>query len=130
VRLDAVALQPTREPEAVAARFVGNSDAGVFEQGCLYRNRAIHALEAERHAWHVAYTSPSIFGIQAAVSAGLGVSILPEVAILPDHRVLGAEDGFTPITDTEVALVAGPEASPAARRLAEALAHFCSAAGP
>ena len=28
VRLDAVALQPTREPEAVAARFVGNGDAG------------------------------------------------------------------------------------------------------
>jgi DNA-binding transcriptional LysR family regulator len=89
-----------------------------------------HALEAERRAWHVAYTSPSIFGIQAAVSAGLGVSILPEIAILPDHRVLGAEDGFPPITDTEVALVAGPEASPATRRLAEALAHFCSAAGP
>jgi hypothetical protein len=28
VRLDAVALQPTPEPEAVAARFVGNSDTG------------------------------------------------------------------------------------------------------
>ena len=51
----------------------------VFEQGCLYRNRAIHALEAERHAWHVAYTSPSIFGIQAAVSAGLGVFSLGDL---------------------------------------------------
>jgi DNA-binding transcriptional LysR family regulator len=99
----------------------------VFEQGCLYRNRAIHALEMVGRAWQIAYTSPSILGIQAAVSAGLGVSILPEVAILPEHTVLDAGDGFPPITDTEVALVAAPETSAATRHLAEALAHFCSA---
>jgi hypothetical protein len=85
----------------------------VFEQGCLYRNRAIHALEAAGRAWHIAYSSPNLPGIQAAVSAGLGVSILPEVAILPDHCLLDASDGFPPITDTEVALVTAPEAHPA-----------------
>ena len=99
----------------------------VFEQGCLYRNRAIHALETAGRAWHIVYTSPSILGIQAAVSAGLGVSILPEVAILPEHIVLDARHGLPPITDTEVALVAAPEASAASRRLAEALVKFCSA---
>jgi DNA-binding transcriptional LysR family regulator len=102
----------------------------VFEQGCLYRNRAINALETVGRAWHIAYTSPNVFGIQAAVSAGLGVSILPEVAILPDHNVLGAGDGFPPITDTEVALVAAPETSAATRRLAGLLADFCSALDP
>jgi|SRR5215471_3402816 len=102
----------------------------VFEQGCLYRNRAIHALEAAGRAWHIAYSSPNLPGIQAAVSAGLGVSILPEVAILPDHCLLDASDGFPPITDTEVALVTAPEASPATRRLAQALADFCGAADP
>jgi DNA-binding transcriptional LysR family regulator len=81
-------------------------------------------------AWHIAYTSPSILGIQAAVSAGLGVSILPEVAILPAHTVLDAGDAFPPITDTAVALVAAPEASAASRRLAEALASFCSTLDP
>jgi DNA-binding transcriptional LysR family regulator len=102
----------------------------VFEQGCLYRNRAIHALEAAGRAWYIAYSSPNLPGIQAAVSAGLGVSILPEVAILEDHCMLGASDGFPPITNTEVALVTAPEASPATRRLAQALADFCSAADP
>jgi len=102
----------------------------VFEQGCLYRNRAINALETVGRAWHIAYTSPNVFGVQAAVSAGLGVSILPEVAILPDHNVLGAGDGFPPITDTEVALVAAPEASAATRRLAGVLADFCGALDP
>jgi DNA-binding transcriptional LysR family regulator len=102
----------------------------VFPQGCLYRNRAIHALEAAGRAWHIAYTSPNFAGIQAAVSAGLGVSILPDVSLLADHRVLQRKDGFPAIPNTELALVAAPDASPATRRLAEVLADFCDAADP
>jgi len=100
------------------------------EQGCLYRNRMIHAAEAAGRAWHMAYTSPSLAGIQAAVSAGIGVSILPEVAILPEHRVLKGKDGFPTITNTEVVLVTASNASPATRRLAELLRDFCSASDP
>jgi DNA-binding transcriptional LysR family regulator len=102
----------------------------VFEQGCLYRNRMIHAAEAAGRAWHIAYTSPNLSGIQAAVSAGLGVSILAEVAILPEHRRLAPADGFPPITDTEVALVAAPDASPATHRLAALLVEFCDGSDP
>jgi DNA-binding transcriptional LysR family regulator len=102
----------------------------MFEQGCLYRNRMIHAAEAAGRAWHMAYTSPSLAGIQAAVSAGIGVSILPEVAILPEHRVLKSKDGFPAITNTEVVLVTAANASPATRRLAELLRDFCSASDP
>jgi DNA-binding transcriptional LysR family regulator len=104
----------------------GSLPLAVYEQGCLYRNRAIHALEAAGRAWHIAYTSPNLPGIQAAVSAGLGVSILPDVAILADHAVLGASDGFPPIPHTELALVAAPDATPATRRLADVLANFCN----
>jgi DNA-binding transcriptional LysR family regulator len=98
----------------------------VFEQGCLYRNRAIHALEMVGRSWHITYTSPSILAIQAAVSAGLGIGILPETAILPQHAVLAAEAGLPPIGDTALTLVAAPEVSAAARLLAEALVDFCS----
>src|SRR5262249_32441105 len=100
------------------------------EQGCLYRNRMIHAAESAGRAWHMAYTSPSLLGIQAAVSVGIGVSILSEVAILPEHRVLTTKDGFPAITNTEGVLVAAPNASPATRRLAEVLREFCSASDP
>src|SRR5262249_18557597 len=99
----------------------------VFEQGCLYRNRAIHALEAADRAWHIAYTSPNLSGIQAAVSAGLAVSILPAVAVLAAHRVLGRRDGFPSVPGIELALVAAPDATPATRRLADLLADFCEA---
>jgi len=96
-----------------------------FPGGCLYRARAIHALESAGRAWHMAYTSSSLAGIQAAVAAGMGLSILSEMAIQSDHRVLNARDGFAPIDKTELALLASPEASPATLRLADKLAEFC-----
>jgi DNA-binding transcriptional LysR family regulator len=97
-----------------------------FPAGCLYRTRAIHAIESAGRSWHMAYTSSSLSGIQAAVAAGLGLSILPDMAIQADHRKLTAKDGFAPIDKTEVALMASPDASPATLRLADRLAEFCN----
>jgi DNA-binding transcriptional LysR family regulator len=96
-----------------------------FPTGCLYRAGAIHALESAGRAWHMAYSSSNLSGIQAAVAAGMGLSILSEMAIQSDHRVLTAREGFAPIDKTEVALVASPDASPATLRLADRLAEFC-----
>jgi DNA-binding transcriptional LysR family regulator len=96
-----------------------------YPPGCLFRARAIHALESAGRTWHMAYTSSNLAGIQAAIAAGMGLSILSEMAIQADHRVLTAKDGFSPINQTEVALVASPDASPATLRLAERLAEFC-----
>lgn len=97
----------------------------VFPQGCLYRNKAVHALEAAGRSWRIAYQSQNLPGIQAAVSAGLGIGVLPDVAILPGHKVLSERDGFAPIEATELALVAACGAGPAVRSLADALIKFC-----
>ena len=96
-----------------------------FPPGCLYRAGAIHAIEAKGRTWHMAYTSSSLAGIQAAVSAGLGLSIMSEIAIQPGHRILTEKEGFAPIDKTEMALVSSPDASPATLRLADRLAEFC-----
>jgi DNA-binding transcriptional LysR family regulator len=96
-----------------------------FPAGCLYRTRAIHAIEAAGRSWHMAYTSSGLAGIQAAVAAGLGLSILSDMAIQADHRILTAKEGFAPIDQTEVVLMAAPDASPATLRLADHLAAFC-----
>jgi DNA-binding transcriptional LysR family regulator len=126
----AVAAWPERICWVTSKRFPvdGNRDPlplAAFEQGCVYRRRAIHQLEATGRTWRVAYSSPNLSGIQAAVSAGLGISILPDVAVLADHRVLGPKDGFPKLGDTEMTLIIGPDASPATRRLADLLAEFC-----
>jgi DNA-binding transcriptional LysR family regulator len=97
-----------------------------FPTGCLYRARAIHAIESAGRNWHMAYTSSSLLGIQAAVAAGVGLSVLSEISIRPDHKVLTAKNGFAPIEETEAALVAAPDASPATLRLADRLAKFCN----
>src|SRR6202007_3022417 len=94
-----------------------------FPLGCLYRAGAIHALETAGRAWHMSYMSSSLAGIQAAVAAGMGLSILSEMSIQADHRVLTARDGFAPIDKTEVALLASPDAGPATLRLADRLAE-------
>jgi DNA-binding transcriptional LysR family regulator len=99
----------------------------VFPQGCLYRNRAIHALEAAGRAWHIAYTSPNFSSIQAAVSVGLGISILPDTANVAEHRALGSKHGLPPIDNTELALLTTSNAGSAARGVADLLANFCAA---
>jgi hypothetical protein len=39
--------------------------------------------------------------------------------------VLGVKDGFPKIPNTELALLASPDAGPAARQLAELITDFC-----
>jgi DNA-binding transcriptional LysR family regulator len=79
----------------------------VYPQGCIYRNRIVHALESSGRRWRVAFASQSLVGIQAAVSAGLGISLLPSSAMRDDHRLLSVEEGFAPVPASELALVSG-----------------------
>ena len=74
----------------------------LFPQGCVYRQRAIRSLDKARRRWRVAFGSHSLTGIQAAVSSGLGVSVLPTTAVLPEHRVCADLPVLPP---TELALV-------------------------
>ncbi len=78
----------------------------VFPPGCIYRERAIRALEAAGKQWRIAYASQGLMGVQAAVASGLGVSVLPVNALLSDHHILQAE-GFPEQPCSELALVSG-----------------------
>ncbi|MEW8029729.1 MAG: LysR substrate-binding domain-containing protein [Candidatus Thiodiazotropha sp.] len=46
----------------------------MFATPCLFRSRVVSALEQAGIPWRVAYTSPSLPGILAAVEAGMGVT--------------------------------------------------------
>ncbi|HEX8544557.1 MAG TPA: LysR family transcriptional regulator [Pseudomonas sp.] len=59
----------------------------LFPQGCLYRQRAIRALDSIQRRWRLAFGSHSLTGIQAAVAGGLGISLLPASAVLPQHVI-------------------------------------------
>ncbi|CAB3652712.1 LysR substrate-binding domain-containing protein [Paraburkholderia sp. SIMBA_055] len=74
----------------------------LFPQGCVYRQRAIRGLDKAHLRWRIAFGSHSLTGIQAAVSSGLGISVLPTTAVLPEHRLC---NGLPPLPPTELALV-------------------------
>lgn len=85
---------------------------------CVYRKRATEALERIGRDWRIAYSCASLAGAQAAVKAGLGVTVLPK-DMVPDGIAV-IEDGRLPdLHDTEVALLAADPLSAPARRLAD-----------
>ncbi|MBS7540567.1 LysR substrate-binding domain-containing protein [Ancylobacter lacus] len=92
----------------------------VFSAGCIYRDRAIRAIEEAGRGWRIAYASQGLSGVQAAVAAGLGLSLLPREAVLAEHRVLSGF-GLPEQGPTELALFA---AARRPERRVRALADF------
>lgn len=95
----------------------------VSPQPCVYRKRAIEALEEAGKRWRIAYTSTSLTGTQAAVKAGLGVTVLPR-EMVPSHlAALGRDSGLPELDETEIALIEAAAPSPTAHLFAEHIIH-------
>lgn len=91
----------------------------------VYRRRAIAALDASGRKWQVVFTSPSLAGLQAAVRAGLGLSVLPRGMVPAGAMVLAPREHRLPeLPDTEIVLykTRGTISRPAAL-LAEHIVH-------
>ncbi|SOE01611.1 LysR substrate-binding domain-containing protein [Caenispirillum bisanense] len=93
----------------------------VFPLGCVYRDHAVHELEVMGRPWRIAYTSPNLSGVQAAVTAGLGVSLLDRVEVPAGARILGPEEGFPSMPEAEIALYARGPMTPAVQAVADLL---------
>ena len=63
----------------------------VFHQGCIYREWAIQALERQNIPYRIAYSSPSISGILAAVKTGLAVAPVGASTSMPGLRRISPE---------------------------------------
>ncbi|MDX1949078.1 MAG: LysR substrate-binding domain-containing protein [Rickettsiales bacterium] len=55
---------------------------------CVYRSRAIEALDKANLKYRISYSSPSFAGKLAAVKAGLGVSVIPRNMIPKDLKII------------------------------------------
>ena len=76
----------------------------VYGHNCIYRKWAIEALENIRRPFHIAYMSPSIFGILAAVRSGLAVAPVGLSVVTDDIRIVGPEDGFPELPKADIRL--------------------------
>ncbi len=101
----------------------------LFPQGCIYRQRAIEAIEGMGRRWRVAFVGQGLAGVQAAVASGVGVGLLAESTVGADHRRLGPEEGFPVPPPSELALIAGkPRPAKPVSELAEFLSETIGAA--
>lgn len=76
----------------------------VYSHDCLYRKWAMEALEKINRPFHVAYMSPSISGILAAVRSGLAVAPVALSVAGEDVQIIGPEDGFPVLPIADVCL--------------------------
>ena len=75
-----------------------------YAEGCVYRQWALEALRQAGKTYWVAFVSPSIAGILAAVKAGLAVAPIGRGSLDGSLRVLGPEQGFPLLPVSEVSL--------------------------
>lgn len=91
----------------------------VSPEPCVYRKRASDTLDAIGRKWRVAYTSTSLAGSLSAVTAGLGITVLPR-EMVPAHLTAIIDDAdLPPLYDTEIALIEAAGLSDTAHRLAQ-----------
>ncbi len=73
-------------------------------QPCVYRVRAIKALEEAGIKWRLVFSSPSYAGTIAAVKAGLGITVLPRTMIPEQLRVVNYLN-LPSLDDTHICLL-------------------------
>ena len=86
-------------------------------QPCIYRARALGALDRMRKPWQIAYTSPSLAGTIAAVKAGLGVTVLPANMVPEGLTPLKRAMKLPQLANSEIALFKRDQLSPAGKAL-------------
>jgi DNA-binding transcriptional LysR family regulator len=94
---------------------------------CIYRARALDALDRAHKAWRLAYTSPSLAGTIAAVKAGLGITILPATMLPSGTSPIRSKLNLPDLADAEIALLKRPHLNKPGEILADHLIHSLEA---
>jgi len=66
----------------------------LFDRACWWRDQALEALEQMGRRYRVVYTSESVTGVMAAISAGVAVGLLSENTLRKDMTILSRIHGF------------------------------------
>lgn len=75
---------------------------------CIFRERALSALDAAGIPWRVAYSSASLSGLRSAVRAGLAVTVLTPSMLEPQLHPFGAGERLPELRGVELALHRSP----------------------
>src|SRR6202041_3132303 len=107
------------------AQFEDPVRLALLPPGNIYREHAINHLERAGRKWQIACVSESVSGLQAAVFAGMAVTVLGRCALVPGMRELTVSEGFPTLPKIDLLLYKAPGASsPAIDALHDYLAHY------
>lgn len=81
----------------------------IQNEGELFREIAINALDEHQVPWRLAYVANSKAAIKVAVKSGLGATVRPAEMLKPELRVLGAAEGLPLLPDTQYLLCRLPK---------------------
>lgn len=90
----------------------------LFEHPCSCRTAAIAALNSAGRTFRIAFTSPSLPGLMAAVGAGMGVTVRSPRALRPDLAIVADLDRAA-LPDMEFLLYTRPGTRPPALQKVE-----------
>lgn len=76
----------------------------LFTSPCRFRTKAIDELDAAGIPWNIALTSPSLYGVWAAVNAGLGVTVRTPEGLVPGLEVVDRKLGLPNLGAVDVSL--------------------------
>ncbi len=115
--------------------FIFNSSAPVplvmADELSLFRRLSIERLNAAGIAWRTSFISPTLTGIRAAISAGLGVMARTTELLDANMRVLSEADGLPRLPDVAFYLYVQPTCtSQVLRELFESTEHIATRFGP
>jgi DNA-binding transcriptional LysR family regulator len=97
----------------------------VLPAGNIYRDYAIEGLERQGRKWRIACVSESVGGLQAAVFAGMAVTVLCRSGLVHGMKQIGINEYFPPLPKVDLLLYrASGQSTPAATALHEYLSHY------
>ena len=99
----------------------------VFDPPCAFRNAATAALKRAKIKWSVAFTSPSLAGLWAAVDAGLGISVRTPAGLPPHLSILRETSGLPKLPTVMLAMHASDALPPAGEQLRSVLVESLTA---
>lgn len=98
----------------------GSLPFAAFEAPCLFRKAATEALDRIGQPWHLAFTTPSLAGLWAAVEGGLGLAVRTPVGVPRHLKILGAKEKLPPLPTASLVFI-GSGDSPAVQLLQQIL---------
>jgi DNA-binding transcriptional LysR family regulator len=93
----------------------------LLEPPCLFRTRALAALDAAGLKYRISYTTSSLTGLRAAVIAGLGITARIQTNTDREFALVAVRSGLPALKANSVLLWMKPQLNVAGQALAESL---------